>query len=246
MSRGISSIAVAALAGTLASYSATSPAGVIYGGSTLLNGAYLAELETWLGEGSLALTNIYTKAPGDSSLDFHAAVDGIGRTFVVMQATENGSGVTAIIGGYDPQSWDSTTGYYHITVPDSSRTGFVFNLTTSALYPQATNSDWCGSCGQYQTFNASSYGPTFGGGFDIGVYSSLAQGYSYLYSYSPDGATAGHSIIDLSPYDGPNVVYGAIEVFTIAAAALPEPGTVALLGVGLLGIGMIGRRTPAR
>ena len=39
---------------SLALYAGGAPAGVIMGGSTMLSPSYLAQLETWLGEGSLA------------------------------------------------------------------------------------------------------------------------------------------------------------------------------------------------
>ena len=58
---------------------------------SLLDSARQDQLAGWLGEGPLSLTAIYTKAPGDTSRDFHLAADGKGRTFSVMEAS-NGSG----------------------------------------------------------------------------------------------------------------------------------------------------------
>jgi hypothetical protein len=43
-------------------------------------------------------------AAGDDSLDFHAAVDGQGRTFVVMSGTDTFTGRSAIFGGFNPHS----------------------------------------------------------------------------------------------------------------------------------------------
>ena len=89
-------------------------------GPSLLSPAYQGQLESWLGEGRLALTNVYSKAAGDTSLDFHKASDGKGRTFSIMEAT-NTSGQTWLVGGYNPQSWSSTDGM-HVTMDDSQRT----------------------------------------------------------------------------------------------------------------------------
>jgi hypothetical protein len=65
--------------GLLVAILAASPAraGQVVGG-TLVDGPALAQLEGWLGEGELTLTNIFTKTAGDEKDDssFHAAVDG--------------------------------------------------------------------------------------------------------------------------------------------------------------------------
>jgi hypothetical protein len=57
--------------------------GVRQAKASLLTPAYQSQLESWLGEGPLILTNIYTKQAGDTSFDFHSAVDGQGRTFTL-------------------------------------------------------------------------------------------------------------------------------------------------------------------
>jgi hypothetical protein len=75
-------------------------AGVILGGSALLDSTDLTKLEGWLGEGELTLTNVFTKTIGDDGVDFHAAADGKGRTFVVLSAQESiatGSKRTAFV-----------------------------------------------------------------------------------------------------------------------------------------------------
>jgi TLD/PEP-CTERM motif len=204
----------------------------IVGGSTLLDAAGAKQLESWLGEGAITLTNIYAKAAGDTSVNFHSAVDGKGPTFAMMSATEGGSGINAIIGGYNPQSWRSNGGF-NFTPFDADRTGFIFNLSTDSLFRQNLGIN---NNGQFQTFNASDFGPTFGGGYDIYVNAGMDVGSSYLWSYS-DGRPLTTSIIDGSVNDGTDVRYGAMEVFTIAPTApVPEPETYAML---LAGIGFV-------
>ena len=131
-------------------------AGVIIGGSSMLGGGEVSQLEGWLGEGPLTLTNIFTKGvDGTTGSSFHAAADGQGRTLSVMQVTKNGE--TSIIGGYNPQSWSSSSSY-SFTIPVEERTAFIFNLSTSTIHYQ----ELLTAEGQYQTFNYPTYGPTFG------------------------------------------------------------------------------------
>ena len=131
-------IAFAITVGALISTAAQ--ASSIIGGSTLIDSASLTQLEGWLGEGQLDLTNIFTKQTGSTSLDFHAAADGKGRTFSVMQvsgtyASKDGTltDFSSVVGGYNPQSWNSL-GNYNL-VPDTAlRTAFIFNLTDNTLF----------------------------------------------------------------------------------------------------------------
>ena len=213
-------------------------AAVIVGRSSLLNAAQANQLESWLGKGAITLTNIYTKAANDTSTSFHSAVNGKGPTFSLMSATENsGPRANAIIGGYNPVSWNSTEGH-HVTAPVAERTAFIFNLSTDSLFRQNLNT----AAGQYQTVNLASFGPTFGNGLDIYVNNNMNLGYSYLSTYS-DGSNLGRSIINGSAYDGVNVSYGAIEVFSISPTApVPEPEIYAMMAFGLGMVGFLSRR----
>lgn len=235
----INKIVLRAVAGLL--LGAAAPAAMA---QSLLDSAGQDQLAGWLGEGPLSLTAIYTKAPGDTSRDFHLAADGKGRTFSVMEAS-NGSGQTWLVGGYNPQSWSSTSGY-HLTPNQADRTAFIFNLTSSKYFMQAPNSYALGTVGANQTYNDIDAGPTFGIGPDLGVSADLTtNGISYRYSYiDPVSGTFGASLLDGQPYASyPNVTYGAMQVFAISA--VPEPSAAALLLLGLLSLAALRRQRRA-
>lgn len=223
----------------------------VVGGSNLLTSEYEEQLDIWLNQGSITLTNIFDHEPGDgkTSYDFHAAADGKGPTITLIQVLENSSGVhwdastnsyssysigEQLIGGYNPQSWDSDA-YYHYTPDDDDRTAFLFNLTNSVKQDQKLSTSAYGSWGEYQTYNWSGYGPIFGGGHDLWVNGSLTSGYAYSLSYGNGygyGPNPDDILIEFFPNDESGDVsyaealyYGHIEVFAITplAESAPEP-----------------------
>ncbi len=211
---------------------------VTYDTSALLNSAFANQLGTWLGEGDLALTRIYsTDFPPADWTDFHTAADWKGRTFTIAEALVCSSSLNcivsnALIGGYDPLSWSSINDYNYAT-QDSARTAFLFNLTATTIFTQHMGA----SDGQYQTYNNSVYGPTFGGGHDLFLAPNGGPSHSSVFSYGPTQAT-GTTIAGAKSASSQSFSYftlGRLEVFTIADVSdVPEPSSVALVAGGLL------------
>lgn len=219
----------------------------IVGGSDLLTQGYANQLETWLGEGAITINKVYTKQAGHTAANFHAAANGVGRTFALVEVLRTGtspSGTTTnynIIGGYNPQSWTSA-GVYNYTNNDADRDAFIFNLTNSSVgrmhQKQTTETGYYyvgSSYGHYQTLNQSDYGPSFSA-WDLMVYNDLNTGFSHLMgvAYGADSGqnmnvfgiatTSYHTYYDI----------GKIEVFTITnGIAVPEMTSLwgLLLGV---------------
>ena len=91
----------------------------INGGTELLTQVQADRLGSWLGGGPITIQRVFAKGAGSTSTDFHAAVDGQGKTFSIIEA--DGPDGVRLIGGYNPQSWDSH-GHYHETSEDAERT----------------------------------------------------------------------------------------------------------------------------
>ena len=214
-------------------------AGAILGGSALLDAGRHAQLERWLGQGQFDLVNVFTRDPGDTSAEFHAATDDRGPTFTLMQLT-NETGQSFLVGGFNPQSWSSTDGW-HNTPTDPYRSAFIFNMTAPALYRQVPSTYVLPSQGERQSFNGIDYGPTFGTGHDLYVNASLSAAFSWQVTYG-DPADSGLSIIDRS-LGGHLVQVDALEVFTLSP--IPEPATAAMLLGGLALLGGVVRRGAA-
>ncbi|MEX2140634.1 MAG: PEP_CTERM-anchored TLD domain-containing protein [Pirellulales bacterium] len=223
---------------------ASAEAGTIVGGSTLLTASDLDQLETWLGEGELTLTNIFTASDGDglTSTHFHTRVDNQGRTFVVLEVKANSAYSSErgtrdherqIIGGYNPLSWDSH-GHYHTNPTNAGRTAFLFNLNNDVKYDQKQDAS-AGNYGSYQTVGHEIHGPTFGGGHDLYVSSDLTSGYTRHWSYGPGFDT--DDILTDDGYFHEGRMFGTIEVFTIAQQqASPVPEASSLIAWSIVGL----------
>ena len=233
-----SSCATAAIA--LAFLPAPAAAATIVGGSDLLSAADADQFEAWLGQGPATLTNIFDKADGNTSLDFHAAANGMGATFSVIEVTGLWDGALdkpVLIWGYNPLSWSSDGGW-NFSPLDVDRTAFVFNLTQGLKFDQRKDADRTNR-GVHQTYNFGDYGPPFGAGFDLVLDAfELNSGRSALYSYGGD-EYQGRNLASY-PDDHSYLQNGQVEIFTISA--VPEPETWALMLAGLGALGVAARR----
>ena len=224
----------------LAAFALSAPHIAAHAGTGLLTAADEHTLARWLGEERVSLKNVFTKQAGSTAADFHASADGKGRTIVVMEAT-NKAGQSFLLGGYNPRAWASSGGY-SITDPDSSRTAFLFNLSTGRVHRQMLNVSNVEALGSYQALNEAGLGPTFGWGHDLQMSGDLTTGYSLLYSY----ADATLSDMNLSIADGrfyhgmDDLHYGRVEVYTVSA--VPEPAQVMLLLAGMGALLVMRRR----
>ena len=232
-------------AGALALALSAAPQAAAQTGAPPLDPLLEGQLERWLGAGDQVFSNLYTRQPGDDSLDFHAAADGRGDTFTLLRVSDPAN-ASWLVGGYNPQSWEFDGGW-NITQRDFQRTAFIFNLTEPAVYRQVPTSFELPSQGSFQTFNAPDQGPTFGAGPDLFVNDRLDTAFSWRLSYgNPDGE--GQSIVDGS-IGGRFLRIDALEVY--AVSPIPEPARAAMLaaGLGLLAMGLhrtrLGRRQQA-
>ena len=216
-------------------------AGDIKGGSSLLDDRSHAQLERWHGAGEFNLTRDYALESGHTAPDFHAAVDGMGPTFTLLQLT-NTLGESYLVGGYNPQSWSSTDGW-HVTERDADRTAFLFNMTEPAVYRQVPSTYILPSQGSRQTLNRAEHGPAFGAGHDLFVNDRLDTAFSYQLTYG-DPLGEGRSIVDRSV--GVQLAQvDAMELFTLSP--VPEPAAAALwaAGAGMAGVALRRRRARA-
>jgi len=209
-------------------------AATVVGSSGLLNSTDANQIETWLGQGDVQFDNIFTKVSGSYSFDFHKAADGKGDTISIFSVLY-GNGQTALVGGYNPFSWNST-GTFNLT---NEGNAFIFNLTSDSIQRQKSGV-------RYQAANDIYSGPAFGGGYDIYANTALAFGSALQYTYS-DGSNGGSGKNILGTTGTQAFTLLGLEVFTVSpVTAVPEPETYAMMLAGLGLVGSIACRRKAK
>ncbi|HEV7645060.1 MAG TPA: PEP_CTERM-anchored TLD domain-containing protein [Pyrinomonadaceae bacterium] len=203
--------------------------GHVIGGSNLISQAQANQFAVWLNEGHVALTKIFSKTAGDGkdAEDFHAAADAQGRTVTFFRVAGDIHSGPYLVGGYNPQSWASFEDY-HLTLKDSDRRAFIFNLTSNFIQRQKLRWFMCpgdNDPGLKQTYNFESFGPAFGQG-DLWVEFHLESGVVSNFSY---GTTCQNNhILNVDYPLQESVDYLAFEVFKIAL--IPTAAQVSVSG----------------
>jgi hypothetical protein len=203
--------------------------GHVIGGSNLISQAQANQFAVWLNEGHVAMTKIFSKTDGDGkdAEDFHAAADAQGRTVTFLRVKGRIHPGQYLVGGYNPQSWASFDDY-HLTLKDSDRKAFIFNLTSNFIQRQKFRWFMCpgdSDPGLMQTYNYLEFGPAFGRG-DLWVEYDLESGDVWNTSY---GTTCHiNHILNIDYRLGENVDVLAFEVFKIAL--IPTAAEVSVSG----------------
>ncbi len=134
-----------------------------FSGGSLVNSSDGTKLNGWYGNAGQAWQLCYKRSThGYSSYTFHSLCNGKGPTITVVRSIYN-----RLFGGYNASSWYNGCGY------NNNGSNWLFSLTSNTKhtvyrYPQ------------YATYNCSHYGPTFGGGHDMYMDSSMNYMYTNL------------------------------------------------------------------
>jgi len=113
---------------------------------------------------------------GESSGNFHSRCDSKGATVVIIETTAGN-----MFGGFIDVSWSSSSGW------SSSSKAFLFRLRPAMKRYNKKNGS------NYAIYRHSSYGPIFGNGHDLAIYSNCR---SYATSY-----TIGGNAYDVPTYE---------------------------------------------
>eukprot|EP00823_Brevimastigomonas_motovehiculus_P005835 TRINITY_DN445_c0_g1_i1.p1 TRINITY_DN445_c0_g1~~TRINITY_DN445_c0_g1_i1.p1 ORF type:complete len:562 (-),score=164.15 TRINITY_DN445_c0_g1_i1:132-1817(-) len=146
--------------------------GASFKGSTILSAQQQKILNSYYSKEKKAKWTLVYKGKKDglTASSFHAKVDNAGPTMTIIKA----SGTNYIFGGFSEQSWGSSAG--HRADPKA----FLFSMVNRPNRPCR----WTISNSSYAIYANSSYGPTFGSGYDIYVASSMTSTSNYCSSSS--------------------------------------------------------------
>jgi len=138
--------------------------------STIIERNYHAKLlDDWLSEDKSDgnLTLLYRSSrDGWCDSTFHSKCDNRGATLIVIETTQG-----HIIGGYSDVSWQQNQYHgqgYSAQGYASSNIAFLFCISLSGEFT-ASKMKLTGICNHNAIYRNSSYGPTFGGGYDLRV-----------------------------------------------------------------------------
>lgn len=233
------------IAGLVASsFTLNANAGIVTNATDILTGTGHAQLSEWLGQ-DVDLTRIFAKGvDGISSYDWHAAVDNQGATFTVMEVFDNDTNERRVIGGYNNNSWSSSSSR------TNSTTAFLFNLSNGLRF----NKHNYYKNGGGAVYNGSNNGVVFGYGGDLLVNSDLTTGRGNIgYTYGDRTLNGSNAYREEFAGSLDNWTIGAYETFTLsdstgsfgsgASALITESGKpnnvpvpFAFAGLSLLGL----------
>jgi len=130
-----------------------------------------------------------------SASAFHAGCNGQGASLMLARFTSSSPGSTygkRFIGAYMPLSWHSNNQY----MSTGGSALFRFEPKSSNACSGPTPTSQCDfkkftvSSSQYGGYSGSNYGPTFGGGHDLYIDSSMTKGYCNIgHSYTAPGCS---------------------------------------------------------
>jgi len=148
------------------------------GGGTLLKSSDKTLIKSWMDNEfknkKMKLIFKGTKH-GMNATEFHKLCNSKGPTLTVMK-----SNYGKVFGGFLDQDWKGVNNYVNTTK------SWLFSLTTKTKYTQ--NSGYS----SYGAYDYSTYGPTFGGGFDIYFSAAFKSNANYCNKHSfnyPDNTT---------------------------------------------------------
>jgi hypothetical protein len=130
-------------------------------GSGIITAAEGTKINTWVGTPTQLWTLCYSKATSASSATtFHSLCNNKGASVTIAKLSTG-----KIIGGYAPVAWTSSSSY------KGDSTAFLFSVTNDFKHIVKTGMT------SYFMYDGSTYGPTFGGGHDMYIDSTLNSGY---------------------------------------------------------------------